>query len=130
MRIGELSEQSGFSVDTLRYYEKIGLIPAVPRDHGGRRDYGPAELRWLGFLRRLNETGMSIRNRLRFARLREQGTETITERRKMLVQHHEVVAQQIKALQETLVILEEKVEHYRSLESQSDIKPSKEQRIG
>ena len=116
MRIGQLAEQTGFSIDTLRYYEKIGLIPCVARDASGRRDYGPDEVRWLGFLKRLNETGMSIKDRVRFAALRLQGDGSVSERRSMLEEHRELVAQQLADLQETLKILDEKVDVYRQLE--------------
>ncbi|MFS8181613.1 MerR family transcriptional regulator [Pseudovibrio denitrificans] len=113
MRIGELSRKSGFSVDTLRYYEKIGLMPRAYRDSGGRRLFEPADLRWLTFLRRLKETGMGIQERLRFAVLRERGEDTMAERKEMLEDHREVVAQQIESLQQTLQLLDDKITYYQ-----------------
>ncbi len=113
MRIGELSRKSGFSVDTLRYYEKIGLMPRAYRDNGGRRLFEASDLRWLTFLRRLKETGMGIQERLRFAALRERGDETMMERKDMLVEHRAVVAQQIESLTQTLQLLDDKITFYQ-----------------
>ncbi|WP_333815921.1 MerR family DNA-binding transcriptional regulator [Tabrizicola sp.] len=60
MKIGELSRRAGVAVDTLRYDERIGLLPPTPRDAGGRRDYDAAALVWLAFLGRLKVTGMPL----------------------------------------------------------------------
>lgn len=116
MRIGELARRSGFSVDTLRYYEKIGLIPKPARDPGGQRDFGAADLRWLRFLERLNATGMGIRDRLRYAALREQGDATAGARRDLLAAHRAAVAARIEELNETLVLLDDKIAGYAQLD--------------
>ena len=73
MKIGELARQTGLSVDTLRFYERIGLIQRPARDGGGRRDYDPAVLDWIAFLARLAATGMRQADRVRYAALRRQG---------------------------------------------------------
>ena len=57
---GQVAEKTGFSLDTLRYYERIGLLPAVPRTVGGRRRYRERDLDTLGLLNCLRDTGMPI----------------------------------------------------------------------
>ncbi|NVK33191.1 MAG: MerR family transcriptional regulator [Rhodobacteraceae bacterium] len=118
MLIGELATKTGLSVDTLRYYEKIGLVPRPLRDAGGRRVYDTGILRWMRFLDRLKATGLAMRERLRYAELRDQpGLASVRERREMLENHREKVASDLVKLQETLELLDEKVDLYRRIES-------------
>jgi DNA-binding transcriptional MerR regulator len=70
MKIGELAKRSGLSAHTIRYYERIGLIPYAARDRSGQRDYDAAILVWIEFLQRMKTTGMPIRDMLRYAALR------------------------------------------------------------
>jgi MerR family transcriptional regulator, mercuric resistance operon regulatory protein len=60
LTIGKLSEFTGVNIETIRYYEKIGMLPAPPRTQSGRRIYGPTESRLLGFIRRSRELGFSL----------------------------------------------------------------------
>ena len=71
MKIGELAKRSGLSAHTIRYYERIGLLPYAHRDHSSHRDYDESILTWIEFVDRLRETGMPIREMLRYAALRE-----------------------------------------------------------
>ena len=116
MKIGDLATLSGLSVHTIRYYEKVGLLPEAHRDAGGRRQYGSDIADWLRFLGHLKSTGMGIADMVRYAQLRAQGPETAEERRKMLEDQHENVRDQIAALQSTLPILERKIAIYRDIE--------------
>ena len=118
MMIGEIAERSGMSVDTLRYYEKIGLIPAPLRDAGGRRVYDEVILGWLRFLDKLKATGLGMRERLRYADLRTRpGLASVRERREMLESHREKVSEDLERLRETLELLDSKVVLYRRIES-------------
>lgn len=118
MMIGELARHSGLSADTLRYYEKIGLVPPPLRDAGGRRVYDAAALRWLGFLERLKATGLGMRERIRYAELRVRpGVASVRERREMLEQHRDKVAADLRRLTDTLALLDDKVALYRRIES-------------
>lgn len=112
MKISELSAQTGLSIDTLRFYEKIGLIDPPPRDAAGRRDYGPEVVDWIGFLNQLNATGMRQAGRIRCAELRRQGAETYAERRQMLEAHRAEIAHRLTELQATLALMDSKVAHY------------------
>ncbi|WP_308737511.1 MerR family transcriptional regulator [Paenibacillus sp. AR247] len=82
--IQQLSQKTGLSVHTLRYYERIGLLEGVPRDEHGYRLYRESDLLWVEFLMRLRGTGMPISEMKRFSDLRSEGDSTITERREML----------------------------------------------
>ena len=117
MYIGDLARASGLSIDTLRWYEKIGLLPPPPRDRGGRRVYPPETLTWIAFLARLKATGMSIAGMLDYARLREAGEATAAARRALLEAHRDVVVAEIAALSENLAALDDKIEIYRTIEA-------------
>ena len=117
MFIGELARRTGRSIDTLRWYEKTGLIPAPLRDRGGRRVYSEETLCWVGFLNRLKSTGMSVADMRVYARLRALGDGTTSERRAMLERHRTDVAERIAALSESLAALDDKIEIYRRFET-------------
>ena len=117
MRIGELARQSGLSVDTLRFYEKIGLIRPPARDGAGRRDYDADVLVWVSFLGQLNATGMRQADRVTYARLRHQGDATIAARRQMLEAHREGLSDRIAALQRAMTLLDDKIANYRRQEA-------------
>lgn len=118
MKISTLSEATGLSIDTLRFYEKIGLIDPPPRDDAGRRDYPEEVIGWIAFLGQLNATGMPQSERIRYAELRRQGAATYTARREMLEAHREVIRERLALLQDTLALMDRKVEIYRNLEAQ------------
>ncbi|MEE4015263.1 MerR family transcriptional regulator [Roseibium sp. FZY0029] len=124
MLIGDLAEKSGLSTDTLRYYEKIGLMPRPLRDGGGRRVYDAAILRWIDFLDRLKSTGMGIKDRLHYADLRTQGAASLTERRELLEQHRQKVAGDIVRLTEMLDVLDDKIDLYRRMEAGETVDPT------
>lgn len=124
MRIGDLARKSGLSVDTLRYYEKIGLIPRPLRDEGGRRVYDASILRWVEFLDRLKSTGMGIKDRLLYADLRTRGEASLTARREMLERHREKVEKDIAHLIEMRDVLDEKVDLYRRMEAGEPVDPA------
>ena len=99
MKIGELARHSGLSVHTIRYYQRIGLLPYADRDASSQRDYDVSILVWISFLGRLKATGMPIREMLQYAALREQGVGTETERRALLEHHRDRVRAHIADLQ-------------------------------
>ncbi len=122
--ISEASQRTGLSVDTLRYYERAGLIDPVRRARNGRR-YEELDLLWLVFLRRLRVTGMPIAQMRRFARLRHAGDATAGERRELLEEHARLVRDRLAELSVNLEIVERKITHFRSLEEASQPKPTK-----
>jgi DNA-binding transcriptional MerR regulator len=116
MKIGELAKRSGLSAHTIRYYERIGLLPYADRDRSSQRDYDASILVWIEFLGRLRTTGMPIRDMLRYAALRERGVDTETDRREMLAQHRERVRTHVAELQASLLVLDTKIAGYAGQE--------------
>jgi len=112
MKIGELAARSGLTAHTLRYYERIGLLPYADRNRSSHRDYDASILTWIGFLTRLKTTGMPIREMVRYAALRNDGPATETERREMLERHRARVRAHLAELQESLLVLDAKIAGY------------------
>jgi DNA-binding transcriptional MerR regulator len=116
--IKQISNLTGISEYTLRYYEQNGLIHSISRDSKGRRQYSQNDLGWIHFLVRLRATGMSIRQMQEIAELRRQGPKTSKKRRKLLEAHKEKLAEDIAKLQEHMEALSAKIEVYRNLEKE------------
>jgi DNA-binding transcriptional MerR regulator len=121
--IQQVAEQTGLSIDTLRYYERIGLIEPVRRAENGHRRYGPQDIAWLQLLIRLRETGMPIAQMIRFAQLRRQGPATATERRLMLEEHQRALQDHMSRLEQHMAALERKIARIREIEVQRDAAP-------
>lgn len=118
--IQQIIETTGLSAHTLRYYEKIGLLLEIYRDHKGYRQYTEADILWLDFLMRLKETGMPIREMKQFADLRSEGEQTISARKELLAAHYTHVQSQIRQQQQHLNKIAEKVKHYETLENHAN----------
>ncbi|REG82129.1 MerR family transcriptional regulator [Marinomonas pollencensis] len=114
MNMKVFSEKVGLSSHTLRYYEKIGLLNQVQRNASGHRVYGKKEEVWVGFIKRLKETGMPLEEVLRYATLREAGGSTLLERQHLLEKHREGLMRHIEQQQAHLSVLEEKIDLYKS----------------
>jgi DNA-binding transcriptional MerR regulator len=116
MKIGNLAKRTGLSAHTIRYYERIGLLPRADRDSSGQRDYGASILVWIEFLGRLKTTGMPIREMLRYAALRAKGAETELERCALLEAHREKVRAHLAELETCLLVLDAKIGGYAEAE--------------
>ena len=117
MKISDFAAHSGLSPDTIRYYERIGLLPRTVRDGGGRRSYGMDDLTWASFLKKLQAMEMPMRDRLEYSRLRTQGAATIAERRKMLEVHRAALIARQAELAGLIATLDEKIAHYCDMEA-------------
>ena len=115
MTIGEVAEKLGMTPDTLRYYEKIGLIRRVARK-SSRRDYTPKDIVWLEFIRRLKETNMPLKEIQRYSRLRYDGDHTINLRREMLSAYRQRLQSEIGRLEKHLEALRVKIQTYGKME--------------
>jgi DNA-binding transcriptional MerR regulator len=115
----DAARRSGFSLDTLRYYEKIGLVRDVRRDGAGRRLYDDGDLDWLGVLRCLRDTGMPIADMRRYAALAlatgADADATVPERLALLEEHAEHVTSTLELLHRQQQHLAEKIDYYRDL---------------
>lgn len=105
---------SGFSLDTLRYYEKIGLLPGIDRTPAGRRRFSDEDLLWLRMLRCLRDSGMPIAEMLRYAELVRAGDGTLTERIALLEDHDRRIEERIAKLREQQEHIQWKIGLYRS----------------
>jgi DNA-binding transcriptional MerR regulator len=128
MKIGDLAKRTGVTAYTLRYYERIGLLPRAARDASGQRDYDASILVWIEFLGRLKTTGMPIREMLRYAKLRARGAATEDARRVLLEQHRATVRAHVDELVACLAVLDIKIAGYaaggKTMETDNDATPS------
>ena len=109
LTIKQVSQQTGLSIDTLRYYERIELLEPVGRAQNGHRRYTQHDIAWIDLLIRLRNTGMPRAQMVRFAQLRRQGSATATERRIMLEQHQYSLEQHIQELEQHMAALQQKL---------------------
>ena len=100
--IQDVSNKTGLSTHTLRYYEKEGLISGVERSQGGFRQYTDEDLERLGLICCLKNTGMSIQEIARFVQLTHEGDHTLEERVELLREHRERVLERMAEMQEHL----------------------------
>ena len=110
MTIAELASRTGVSAHTLRYYERVGLVPLVARDpSSGHRRYGRGHVGWIAFLRNLRAAGMPVREMRTYARLVAKGDATWPDRKNMLKRHRDGVEASIRRLQAHRRILDQKL---------------------
>lgn len=112
MNIKQVSEAKGISPDTLRYYEKIGLIPPVHRTKGGIRDYTEEDLNCVDFTICMRNAGLSIESLIEYNKLCKQGDQTIAARKQLLMTERQHLIQKIDEMQECLTRLHKKIENY------------------
>lgn len=113
--IGECARRSGFTMDTLRYYERIGLIDAVERTTTGQRRFSDEHLEWLGTLKCLRDTGMPVEQMCRFALLVREGDHTIDDRIAILEAHKVAVDERMADLAAKRDYISGKIEYYRGV---------------
>ncbi|WP_251066270.1 MerR family transcriptional regulator [Streptomyces sp. ISL-36] len=110
--ISEVAARTGLSAHTLRWYERIGLMPHVDRSHTGQRRFTERDLHWLAFVGKLRLTGMPVAVMVRYAELVREGEHTSAERRELLETTRRDVLSRIAELQDTLAVLDVKISHY------------------
>jgi DNA-binding transcriptional MerR regulator len=120
LTIQQVAQQTGLSIDTLRYYERIGLLEPVGRAQNGHRRYTQHDLAWIDLLIRLRNTAMPRAQMVRYAQLRRQGSATLTERRLMLEQHQHSLEQHMQKLEQHMAALQQKIARMKELETQRD----------
>lgn len=112
MKIAEVSERYSISSDTLRYYERIGLIRHVNRSANGIRDYNEIDLRRVEFIKCMRSAGLSIEVLIEYVALVQQGDGAIETRKEILKEQRELLLVKMKELQKTLDVLDHKIEVY------------------
>jgi DNA-binding transcriptional MerR regulator len=111
LRIGELAARTGRSVHTIRWYERQGLLPTVPR-LGAYRVYSNRHVEWLELMERLRRSGMSVAQLRAYTALAQRGAPTVVQTRELLLQHREEVPRRIAEWRQALKLIEEKIAFY------------------
>ena len=114
MKIAEVSERYGISSDTLRYYERIGLIPPVNRNESGIRDYREIDVRRVEFIKCMRRAGLPIEALTKYIGLVQQGDQTIEARKEILKEQREQLAAKMEEMQKTLDLLDYKIRVYEN----------------
>lgn len=116
MRISEASTKSGLSADTIRYYEKSGIVPPIARGPDGLRRFSPENLEWLTLLYWLRKTGMPMKEMQRFASFYRQGEATVPQRRDLLLKHEQRLQERRADLARCEEVLSYKLAAYDRIE--------------
>jgi MerR family transcriptional regulator, aldehyde-responsive regulator len=114
MKIAEVSERYGLSPDTLRYYERIGLIPHINRNEGGIRDYNDLDIRRVEFIKCMRSAGLSVEVLIEYMDLVQRGDQTIETRKEILKGQRDLVAERILEMKKTLDLLNHKIQVYEN----------------
>ncbi|MBQ2667715.1 MAG: MerR family transcriptional regulator [Clostridia bacterium] len=114
MTIREVSEQYGVTPDTLRYYEKMGMIPPVTRNASGIRDYTEEDLRWVQLAKCMRASGLSVEAMVQYVRLFQQGDATIPARLELLLSQKAELLEKREKIDAALNWLEKKIERYET----------------
>ncbi|MBP8784503.1 MAG: MerR family transcriptional regulator [Synergistaceae bacterium] len=112
MTITEVSKLYELSADTLRYYERIGLIPEVNRNKSGIRDYTEENCRWVEFAKCMRGAGLQVEALIEYVALFQQGELTREARKQIILEQRKQLAERIEAMQKTLDRLDDKIERY------------------
>lgn len=126
--IQQVSERTGLSAYTLRYYEQVGVLNPVRRDAGGRRRYTTEDVAWIALLILMRDMGLTLAQIRVFANLMREGDATAPERRALIEAHQAQVQAQVEALCENLKMIEEKLAMMRRVESDPNEKAGWQER--
>ncbi|MFI0779576.1 MerR family transcriptional regulator [Streptomyces sp. NPDC021212] len=110
--ISEVAAHTGLTAHTLRWYERIGLMPHVDRTHTGQRRFTNRDLDWLDLVGKLRLTGMPVADMVRYAELVREGEQTFAAREELLTEHRANVLERIAELESTLDVLDYKIGIY------------------
>lgn len=112
MTIAEVSKKYDISADTLRYYERVGMIPPVTRTASGIRDYQDSDLGWVGLAKCMRSAGLPVEAMIEYVRLYQEGDSTIPARLQLLLEQRQSLLEQKKKIDETLDRLNYKISIY------------------
>ncbi len=112
MHIAEVSRKYDISADTLRYYERIGLLPRIPRTKSGVRDYSEANCARIEFLICMRRANVSIEALQKYMRLLDEGAGTVDERLQILIEQRDLLMRRVDEMQQGLDLLNHKIENY------------------
>ena len=113
MTIAEVSERLGISPDTLRYYERVGLIPPVGRK-GRMRNYDESDIKWIEFILCMRSAGVPIEELVRYVALYREGSKTTAQRKNILIAQRERLRSRIEELKALADKLDYKIANYET----------------
>ncbi|WKY46505.1 MerR family transcriptional regulator [Eubacteriaceae bacterium ES3] len=122
MTISEVSKRYNISQDTLRYYERVGLIPPVPRAKNGNRDYDEQSCSWIELVICMRSAGIPIEALIEYSALTQQGDETIIARKELLTEERKKIEDKMADMQKTLDRLNYKIRVYEEAEETGILK--------
>lgn len=114
LTVQQVAAKTGLSPHTIRYYERIGLIPSIGRAANGHRRYSANDVGWIEFLKCLRSTGMPLAEMQRYVALQQMGEMTVADRLALLEAHRDRLQAQIHQLHTFLEKIESKIRYYRS----------------
>jgi DNA-binding transcriptional MerR regulator len=114
MKISEVSEKYEISADTLRYYERVGLIPPVNRTESGIRNFNEIDVGWVEFIKCMRSAGLPIEILTEYVKLVQQGDHTNEARKQILINQRDELIRKMEEMQHTLDILNYKIEVYQN----------------
>ena len=120
MTIAEVSEKYGISPDTLRYYEKEGLLPPVKRTAGGIRDYGESDCGWVEFIKCMRSAGLPVEVLAEYVNLFMQGDHTAERRKGILIEQRGKIREKIEELRTVEKRLDYKISNYDKIISRCE----------
>lgn len=115
MTIAEVSKKVNLSADTLRYYERIGLIPEVNRTESGIRNYTEEDLGWIEFSKSMRNAGMSIEALIEYIKLYKKGDVTLEARKQLLISQKDVIKERLEEIQNTFDRINYKIKNYEKI---------------
>ncbi|MFD1671901.1 MerR family transcriptional regulator [Agrilactobacillus yilanensis] len=114
MNIAQASEKFDVTKETLRYWERLNLLPEIPRNDSGYRDYGEQELNWIFFIKAMRQAGMSIESLVEFIALYRQNMDTREAQKTLLVEQRDKLEAQKAEIEKTLNYLNFKLDNFES----------------
>lgn len=117
MKISEVSEKYGLTPDTLRYYERIRLIPPVTRNLNGIREYDEHSCGWIEFIHCMRKAGIQIEVLIEYVQLYQQGPDTKDARKELLLEEYRRLDGRILEMQALKERLSYKIENYDQIET-------------
>ena len=112
MTIAEVSKKYDLTPDTLRYYERVGMIPPVTRTPSGLRDYGEEDCSWVELAKCMRSAGLPVEVMIEYVRLTRLGDDTMPARRQLLIEQRERLEEQKRAVESTMERLDYKISRY------------------
>ena len=120
MKIHEVSEKYNITADTLRYYERIGLLPFVSRNKSGIRDYSEADCVWVQFVKCMRSAGLSVESLIEYVKLSQEGDCTREARKEILLEERQKLINRMSTMEDTLARLNWKIDNYYKIAGRTE----------